>query len=346
MRRTLAALVFAVPLVACASRDVPIVPEPLPEVERAVPVPSVRPPSQGGPEVAIPAASNGVLPPGAADKVLAAGAAPIVRLLDPGAEPRSDLSYTLTKGTSQNVSMATDMAMSVRSGGQGIPQVPLPRMTMIFAAATADRSPAGEFKIDSRVTGATVDPTGAQQEQMAKALRPQIEAMKGLGLVYWVNPKGNVRDLKLDVPSTVPPTAQQLMSGMSQSFEWMVTPLPQEPVGVGARWQVVKRLTTGGLDVLESAVYTLKSRSGARATVDVSIVQLAASDTLHTPQMPAGMFATVKSFKSSGSRTTQVDLKSVAPEGGTASLKTGMEITLQDDQSAVETTTNVQVARP
>jgi len=293
-----------------------------------------------------------VLPPGAADKVLAIGSPPIVKVLENGAEPRSDLSYALTKGTSQKMAMAMDMAVGVKSKGQTMPQTAMPRMTMTFDATTADKSPAGDFKIDSRLTATSVDPSGGQQEQMAKALRPQLDAMKGLGMVYWVTPKGHVHDVKLDVPPSVPAAAQQIMNGMSQSFESMVTPLPPEPVGVGARWQVVSRLNTGGADILQSAIYTLKARTAVRVTLDVAILQLAANDTIHTAQMPAGMSAKVRAFNSSGTGTTQVDLKSVAPEGGTMSLKTGMDISVQGagagagEESTVDTTTTVSITRP
>ena len=341
----LSALLFALPLSACSTIDATIAPEPdrSPSEER-------RP--GANPEVALPAATNGVLPPGAADKVLPQGQPPIVRVLDAGPEPRSDLSYALTKGTSQKMAMAMDMAVSVKTKGQTMPQTPMPRMTMIFDTTSADKNAAGEFKIDARLTGTSVDPNGGQQEQMARALRPQIEALKGLGMLYWVNPKGHVHDVKLDVPASAPPAAQQIMNGMSQSFESMVTPLPPDPVGVGARWQVVSRISTGGADILQSAIYTLKSRLGPRATLGVTLVQLAANDVIHTAAMPAGMSAKVRAFNSGGTGTTNVDLKSVAPEGGTMTLKTGMDISVQGagagpgDDSSVETTTTVQITRP
>ena len=346
MRRSLlSVLVFALPLAACTTIDVPIAPEAdRPFVEERRPA--------ANPEVTIPHPANGVLPPGAADKVLAQGQPPIVKLLEAGAEPRSDLSYTLAKGASPKMAMAMDMAVSVKTKGQSAPQMPMPRMTMIFDTSVADKSTAGEFKIDSRLSATSVDPSGAQQEQMAKALRPQIDALKGLGMTYWMNPKGHVHDVKLDIPPTVPPAAQQIMGGMTQSFESMVTPLPSEAVGEGARWQVVSRINTGGADILQSAIYTLKSRSGPQATLGVALIQLAANDVIHTAQMPAGMSAKVRSFTSTGNGTTNVDLKNVAPMNSTMTLNTGMTIAVMGagaaagDESTVETATTVQVTRP
>lgn len=354
MRRTLLSLLLiSLPLVACERREVPITAEPpraVTKAEMVAPAPAPAPAEQQG--QGLPPATNGVLPRGAADKVLPVGGKPIVRLLEPGAEPRSDLSYALVKGSNHKMLMAMDMSMGMKVQGQTLPATALPRMSMGLDAAAVDKSGAGEFKIDSHLKTVSVDANGGQQEQMAKALRPQLELMKGLSMVYWVNPKGHVHDVKIGMPPGMPPAAQQLLNGMSQSFESMVTPLPAEPVGVGAKWQVLSRTSTGGADLLQTATYTLKARKGQTATLEVKLTQLAASDTIQTPQMPAGMVARVKGFSSGGSGTTQVDLKSVAPESGTMSLKTVMDISVQGatpgstEESTIDTTTSVTISRP
>jgi hypothetical protein len=337
-------LLLALPAAACGRRDVPITAEPAPPARTA---------PQNTQGQGLPAAKNGVLPPGAADKILPVGAKPVVKLLEPGAEPRADLSYALVKGTTQKMSMSMDMSMAVKTSAQALPAQALPRMTMGLDASTTDKSPAGEFKIDSILSTVGLEPAGAQQEQMARALKPQLEGMKGLTMGYWVNAKGNVRDVKIGVPPGMPPQAQQLLQGMSQSFESMVTPLPNEAVGVGARWQVLTRTASGGADLLQSAIYTLKSRTGTRAVLSVQLTQLAANDTIHAPGMPAGMSAKVKAFNSGGTGTTNVDLKSVVPESGDMALKVGMDIQVVGagpggaaEETSVETTTAVRIARP
>jgi hypothetical protein len=173
--------------------------------------------------------------------------------------------------------------------------------------------------------------------------------MKGLGMGYWISPKGHVRDVKLDVPKSFPAAAEQMLQGMNQSFESMVAPLPNEPVGVGARWQVVSRMASAGADMLQSAMYTLKARDGGKATLEVTLVQLAASDSIKAPGMPPGVTAQVKAFSSGGSGTSQLDTKNVAPDTGSMMLKTAMDIAVkgggQGDESSVETQTKVQIGK-
>jgi uncharacterized protein DUF6263 len=300
--------------------------------------------------LALPKASHGVLPAGAADKLIPSGGAAIVRLLDAGAEPRADLSYAVTKGPAPRLGMAMDMAVSMKIGGHQN-EAKLPRMGMTLDGSVGETSGAGEWKILAGLVGITVEGKSAETEQLAAAMRPQVQAMKGLGINYWLNPKGRVRDVKIELPKGFPPAAQSLVEGLNQSFESMVAPLPAEAVGVGARWQVVSRMSASGADLLQSATYTLKAREGVKATLDVTTTQLSASDTLKALGTPAGSVTRVKSFSSGGTGTTRIDTTSVVPEGGTTTMKTAMTVeTAQGggpgEESVVETRTLVQLSRP
>ena len=304
------------------------------------------------PERGLPKAPSGVLPPGAADQILAVGGKPIVTLIEPGALPRAELRYALAKGTTSKMVMAMDMSMAVKVQGKTPPPTQMPRMSLGMSAAAADLNDAGEIKIDTELTTVSVDPSGEQQEQMARALRPQLEAMKGVSVAYWVNPKGYVHDVKLGIPPGMPLPAQQMLKGMTRSFESISTPLPAEPVGVGAKWQVISRIASDGADLLQSAVYTLKARDGHRITLDVVLLQLVASDTIKTAQMPKGVSAKVMAMKSGGSGSTRLNLTSISPEDGAMTLKTAMDIIVHgagpggSDESSVETTITMKITGP
>ena len=377
-------LLLALPLLACG-KNVPPAPQPEPQARTAAPevkpaptaelAPSATPPvlasaeapakpsaiataapakptaaAGGSAPIVLPRATNGVLAKGAADKLLPSGGAAIVRLLEPGAEPRADLSYAIVKGPAPKLGMAMDMAMRMSAGGQKN-EATLPRMGMTLDGAAAEKNDAGEWKILATLVGITVDGKGAQAEQIAAAMRQQVEAMKGLGISYWLNPKGRVRDVKVTLPKGFPTAAQALVEGLNQSFESMVAPLPVEPVGLGAKWQVVSRMSASGADLLQSATYTLTARDGERATLDVAMTQLSASDTIKTPGNPGAPVTRVKSFSSGGTGTTRIHTASVVPESGLTKMKTAMTVTAAQGaypggESAVETLTSVQLSRP
>lgn len=300
--------------------------------------------------LALPKASHGVLAAGAADKLIPSGGAAIVRLLDAGAEPRADLSYAIAKGPAPKLGMAMDMAVSMKAGGQKN-EATLPRMGMTLDGSVGETNDAGEWKINAGLVGITVEGKSAETEQLAAAMRPQVQAMKGLAIHYWLSPKGRVRDVKIELPKGFPPAAQSLVEGLNQSFESMVAPLPAEAVGVGAKWQVVSRMAASGADLLQSATYTLKARDGLKATLDVTTTQLSASDTLKALGSPPGSVTRVKSFSSGGTGTTRIDTTSVVPESGTTKMKTAMTVEVAQggapgEESFVETRTFVQLSRP
>ena len=157
--------------------------------------------------------------------------------------------------------------------------------------------------------------------------------------------------MKIELPKGFPPGAQALVEGINQSFESMVAPLPVEPVGLGAKWQVISRMAASGADLLQSATYTLKARDGVKATLDMVTTQLSASDTIKALGSPGGAVTHVKSFSSGGTGTTKIDTTSVVPESGTTTMKTGMTVLVTQgsepgEESAVETRTSVTLSRP
>ncbi|MFO0761105.1 MAG: hypothetical protein U0359_31795 [Byssovorax sp.] len=312
--------------------------------------PAAKAGATGATGVPMPATKSGVLGAGAADKILKVGSPPIVTMLDAGGEPRSDLGYALTKGNTQKLSMGMDMTMAMKMGPKALPPTTIPHMVVLLDMNTADQNGAGEWKIDSKLTSLSIEAKGAADKPVADALRPQLDSLKGLGIGYWVNTRGQVRDTKIDVPASLPGAAQQMIQGMNQSFEAMVVPLPKDAVGTGARWQVVSRLASSGADMLQWATYTLRSRAGSKATIEVNLTQLAASDTIKVPGAPPGTAAMVKDFHSGGSGMQQLDTKVIAPEGGAMQIKTSMTIGVKDgsldQETSIDTVTAVQMKRP
>jgi hypothetical protein len=300
-------------------------------------------------EAPLPRAPHGILPTGAADKILAVGAAPIVRVIDAGEEPREALVYTLKKGQKSALRMDMDTAMAMKISGQDSPEATLPRVWMVLDVTSADVNATGDTKIDAKLAKTGVEARGkdAQQTQLAEQMRGPIDAMKGLGIGYWVSPKGYAHDVKLDLPATFPEGAQQMLQGMNQSFESMVLPLPKEAVGKGAKWQVITRVNSGGADILQYATYTMKSHEGTSVAVDIALTQLAANELVKGPQ---NVTAHLHSFQSNGTGKSSLDLTTVAPKDGSMRMRSALDLGLEGaagkDDTQVKTTLTVTFSRP
>ncbi len=311
-----------------------------------------EPAKEGGAAVtSAPNPKNGILGAAAADKIIKVGSKPIVKLLQTGSEPREKLAYMLDKGSKAPLQMSMDMTMSMKMAGQSIPPTAVPQMVMGLDMSVADKNGAGDAKIDALLSSVGLSPKGPTQEMMAEQIRPQIEGMKGLTMGYWVSPTGFVRDVKLDVPAGFPPQAQQMLSGMNQSFESMVAPLPDKEIGIGASWEVVTRIVSSGADLVQFAVYTLKERNGTKASLDIVVKQLAAKETINAPGMPAGASAKLTAFSSQGAGSNRIDMKMIAPDTGKMDVESAMDLSVSvgaspAQQTSVNTKLSVQFTRP
>lgn len=339
--------------VNCGSKQVPGAHEPFAAV-------SARSPSKSVPvrapialsEQGFSAAPGGILPIGVADNLLPIGRAPIVRLIHAGREPLGDLRYVLREGVTQRVVLASEATTVIRTKGEVFPPTRIPRTTIAWDMATAERSTLEEYRIELRLITAGIETRGAQEDEMARAMAPELTGMKGLTISYWASSKGLTRDIKVNLPLTTSVRAERRLAGMAQAFDFMVTPLPQEPVGIGATWQVLRRVSSRGMDLLQTSLFTLTSRTTDGAVLSVRVNQVAASNTVHAPEMPPNMVATLKNLSSVGVGTTQLKLTSVAPESGTMMLTTAMLLSSPSpstgisDESVLETTTTVRIGRP
>jgi len=289
-------------------------------------------------------APNGVLPPGAADKIIKASEPPKVVLLDAGQDPKSQLVYDVKPKSKQRSTMKMDMTMSMSMagqppsapGGMALPQIEIP-MDLAAGDAKTDK---GEIPIVVTVADVKVNPKSEQEKQMAKMMGPQLGAMKGLKIKSLIDPKGRAHDVSVEVGKDSTPEAKQMIDQMKQSMEQMVAPLPDGDVGIGAKWQVITRVS-GGADILQWTTYTLVKREDSKIELEGVVRQVAASGSLSGAGMPAGMAAEIKSFRSNGTGKTKLDLGSLAPESGIGDVTSSLSVAGGKNSMQVDTSVKI-----
>lgn len=271
---------------------------------------------------------TGILAKGVADKYVKKGSQAVIRLLDNGAEPRSEAKYAVNKGTSKPLQMGMDVEMSMKSGELEVPSSKMPRMLLVFNFTTGDKS-AANWPIEGKLTKISLDPQGAQQDQIAKLLSPQLGSVEGLSLNYFIDERGRTRDVAIKLPKDLNGIADQMLTGLAQTADTMTSPLPQEPIGIGAKWEVLSRISANGADLLQITTYTLEKRDGKVLSLDAAVQQFAAKETTNPPGMPPGASARLVSYKCQGAGKPVFDLGDVAPVSGSVSTSTAMDLEIK-----------------
>jgi hypothetical protein len=199
-----------------------------------------------------------------------------VKLLEAGAEPRSALRYHPKAGEKQTAIMTMkiklDMPMPpTQPGGApgkmpAIPTMNIPMdLTVQSVAANGDIT----YELVFGEVGITEQP--GTPPDMLQQMKTQLAAFKGLTSTGIISSRGVNKKSEVKLPAEADPQVRQFMDQMKEGMGNMTVPLPEEAVGVGAKWEVKKANKVQTTSVEQNGIYDLASVEGDRASVKFTL---------------------------------------------------------------------------
>lgn len=238
------------------------------------------------------------------------GAPAIVSLTTPGAEPRRVLRYTFTKGHQDQMAMAMTMGMAMDVQGMTMPQMDLPAAHMTATTTTNDVTPGGDTSVTVVIHGMTWDAGG--DPTVASLLQSATGDVKDMTYTVPITSRGVMGKTNLDLSKIANPQAAQVLGSMSSSLQSISMPLPEEPVGVGAKWEVRQAMSTG-MKMYQRVQAELTSLTDHDCTLKVTSTQTAPPQPLSNPALPAGVQASLDKLDGTGSGTMTIRFNSIVP---------------------------------
>ncbi len=327
-----------------AGAEEPHAPTPAVSVATDAPAPTVDASAlpRGGSEVAVDREGflvppHGILPEGYADRLLAAGAPPQVRLVSPGAEPRTVLRYVYKKGDKAHIGLTTDLAMSMAIDAKAATEDPLPpprktpRVTMGFATTITAVDADGTAHVDAVYEAAKAS-SGTPAE--IAAVEKALAGLAGSKVSYRVTASGRVSDVVTKLDPALQGPAREAMENAAASSSDLATPLPDAPVGIGAVWIVDSRIKSGGLDLARRTRTTLEATKNSTITVHQQIGAVAASPVATLAKLPKASVA-ITDFSSRGTGTTRQGLTRVAELEATSHVDVNMQMRVTSGETTM-----------
>lgn len=248
------------------------------------------------------AEAEGTEPLGIGKEVTVPIAAAQVSVVDHGSEPRSTLRPSYYEGTIQAVTLRTDHHIQQQIDTQQVQDFSSPALTIpMTATAGAD----GVELTLGEVT--TPDP----------ALSEALTAADGSHAGLEMSELGGITALRL-APS--PETSNSARAALEQAFYQAVyrsITFPDEPVGVGAVWQV-RQSVGGGVDLDQVTTATLVARDGGRLSIRLDVTQTPKSDTWDLPNAAGTL--DIEDYVMQGSGDITVDLGLPLPVAGSIAI--------------------------
>src|SRR5690606_16066778 len=95
-------------------------------------------------------------------------------------------------------------------------------------------------------------------------MRKGLDSLVGAAAVVSIDERGFQHELSLGLPGGLGPELTQFMEAARIALGDLALPLPDEAIGVGAKWQVERTLDQGGVAVKEKTYYELIAAEGTR----------------------------------------------------------------------------------
>lgn len=283
---------------------------------------------------------------GAESSLARAEAPPQVTLLAAGSGKKAPLRYQLQAGATQTLTMTMDMqlAMSLRSE-PGAAEMPMPRSRLPKTRITLELrvievAADGDASLEVRYRRFEVLPDPEVAPAVIAATSKNLAELSGLAGYMVVSNRGFVRQHRLDLPANLSSEAKQSLKNIKRSMDQVAAPLPEEPVGKGARWQVKTAVELNGAVLDMVSVVELKERKGKRVKIKAAIEQTGGRQDLEL----GGVKSQLVSAALKATAQNLIDLGSLAPRSATVKVGGDMQLEAMGQGVKVELALDVALA--
>lgn len=268
--------------------------------------------------------------------------APIIRMLSPGAEPRSPLRYTPAAKARETLLMVMRMKLALGAPDRPGEPADLPGTSMHMNLVIDSVADNGDISYHFDLASIDVD-GGQHAPQMVQQIKSATSRLVGMGGHAKLSSRGLVQKMEMKIPSGVDPATKELLSEMERSMRQMCDPLPEEAVGSGARWDVQTRYSLRGLDVDQVRRYTLVKRDGNKASLKFIVEQTARPQAMKLPNLPPGAVVRLDQLASAGDGDVSLDTRQMVPQSSKMALKTTSVVSVRSEAENVTMRTDMEL---
>lgn len=267
---------------------------------------------------------------GAAETETPAQAKAEVVLIDAGSEPRTVLRLHPAVGDKQELNMTMKMGMDMSVPGKETPSVDIPAIKFSLSTEVKEVAANGDITYQLTCNEAAVQADDKTAPEIAAAIKASLSAVKNVSGTGKISSRGILLGLQMKT-SAADPSMAQIFDQMKDAFSSTATPLPEEAVGTGAKWEHKSKLKSQGMTIAQTFSTELASVDGDRVTLHNSIAQSAANQKVSNPAMP-GFKVNVAKMSGSGSGDSTRDLTRLLPVSATMSEKMETQMSLDVGQ--------------
>lgn len=257
---------------------------------------------------------------------------PLVTLLDSGIEPRTLLRYKPAKGQREALEMTMVMNMTMKMNDFDMPAMKMPTMRMRMEVQITDVAANGDFTYHGSITRAEVLRAAGQQEEVFEAMQQQMAGFTDLEFTAVCTDRGETRSFEVKIPEDSPPQVRPMFESMRQSIQQMTTPLPLEPVGMGASWSALTSFKVAEIKSDLQAEFALAAIDGDAFIARITMKQTVDSQEVKSPLLPPEVKVRIVKSDASGTGETAASTRFFAPTSSYANVRSSTETEIEQGE--------------
>jgi hypothetical protein len=206
-----------------------------------------------------------------------------IRVLDNGDRPRSLLRYNIPVGTTTSSTTTLRVATLATSANRAAMAL-LPGLRLDIVSGPAELTERGvKFNVNV-VKSEAIIPAGFDEE-LAQELRDGAVVASDIGGWVEIDDRGNMLSGELNQRTKRSDVPIRLLRMLLNTRETLTrVRLPEEKIGLGARWETRKQVRAYGFEVQQINTYTLVDRAGDEVMLNVTVQQMARPQTIEFPE--------------------------------------------------------------
>lgn len=265
-----------------------------------------------------------------------------ITLLDPGTQPRQVLQFRPVPNSKQTTVMTMNIDMRGTVNGQLMPNINMPAIKITVESEVTQVEANGDAHIRVGYTDINVVSDQNTPPELIEMLRSQMQQLKGLSITFVIDEQGISKDMNVSLPDNLDPNLQQFLQPMLNSLEqFSGTPFPEEPVGVGATWQLSLSVPMAGFPLQQLQIlYEVEEIQDNQVTLKMSIQQdsnLQDLSQFKLPGAPPGVNVNIRALRMQSSGKMTIGLDRILPLAGRMSTLSNMDMVVTEPESQQET---------
>jgi hypothetical protein len=207
--------------------------------------------------------------------------------------------------------MTMKMGVAMNMAGQEMP-MKLPGMTITMDTTVDAVKPDGDIQYSLVFSDVAIAEEAEANAAVVDAMKGALGGLKGAAGSGLMSSRGFSKNVDIKVAAGADPQLTTMMEQMKQTMAQLSSPLPEQPVGAGAKWEVKMPIKSQGMTMNQTVTVELVSLEDDKLTIKNAVTQTAPPQKIQNPAMPGIKLDLLKmTGKGSGEGTS--DLSQILP---------------------------------